>query len=118
MNGLILPAQVSTIRSLKDGSISVCMETQEMSSGKAGELFSLRGKIIVAYLSAKDTITQREMDQIDNIDHEVQGKSQSQRIRNTLYRVWENKPEGYKDFDSFYKAKTELYIEHLKSKID
>jgi hypothetical protein len=117
MNGLLLPGIVSSIRSLKDGSVSICVETQELSPHKAGELFSLRNKVIAMYLSEKDTIPQKELDQVDNIEVDSGGKSQSQRLRNVLYRVFEQQPEGYKEFDLFYRAKTEKIIEHLKSKL-
>jgi hypothetical protein len=117
MNGLLLPAIVSSIRSLKDGSVSVCVETQEITPMKAGELFSLRNKVVVMYLSEKDTIPQKELDQVDSLEVDTGGKSQSQRIRNVLYRVFEQQPEGYKDFELFYRAKTEKIIEHLKSKL-
>lgn len=117
MNGLLLPAIVSSIRSLKDGSVSICVETQEITPMKAGELFSLRNKVVVMYLSEKDTIPQKELDQVDSLEGDAGGKSQSQRIRNVLYRVFEQQPEGYKDFELFYRAKTEKIIEHLKSKL-
>ena len=114
----MLPTIVSGIRSLKDGSVSVTLETQELSPAKAGELFSFRGKVTMTYLSPKDIITQREMDRVDNVDSEVKGKSQSQRIRAVLYRVFEQNSEGFKTFEEFYKVKTEKYIEHLKSKLN
>lgn len=117
MDGLILPAIISSIRSLKDGSISVTIETQEMSPGKAGELFGLRNKVVVMYLSPKETITQRELDQIDAVDPEFEGKTQSQRIRNVLFKLFSQGNEGFKTFDDYYKNKTEKFIEHLKSKI-
>jgi hypothetical protein len=117
MDGLLLPAIVSSIRSLKDGSVSVCVETQELSPSKAGELFSFRKKVIMMYLSPKETITQKELDQVNNIDVEVQGKTQSQRMRAVLYLLHQQSPEGYKTFEEFYRFKTEQIIEHLKSKL-
>jgi hypothetical protein len=117
MNGLMLPTIVSGIRSLKDGSVSVTLETQELSPSKAGELFSLRGKVTMTYLSPKDIITQKEIDQIDQIDADVKGKTQSQRIRSVLYLLHQQSNEGFKTFDEYYKSKTEMYIDHLKSKL-
>lgn len=118
IKGILLGAYVEGISTRKDKSIKITLGTQELSNGNAAELFGLQNKIVACYISPKETIDQKEMDQVDKIDPEFQGKTQSQRIRNTLFRVWEKNPEGYKDFDMFYKAKTELYIEHLKSKID
>lgn len=117
MDGLLLPVVVSSIRSLKDGSVSVCVETNELSPGKAGELFSLRNKVAMMYLSPKEVITQQELKQVDMIDADIQGKSQSQRIRAVLYLLHQQNPEGFDDFADYYRNKTEKFIEHLKSKL-
>jgi hypothetical protein len=118
MEGLLLSCQISGIRSLKDRSISVTLETQELSSGKAGELFSLRNKIAAVYISSKEHLTDDEISKVDQANPDFPTKSQSQRIRDTLFRAWEKRKEGYNDFDSYYRAKTELYISHIKSKIE
>lgn len=117
MDGLLLPTIVSSIRSLKDGSVSVCVETQELSPAKAGELFSFRGRVTMMYLSPKDTITQKEIAQVEAIDAEFEGKTPSKRLRDVLYVTFTQAPEGYKDFDSFYKFKMSVITEHLKSKL-
>jgi len=117
MDGLLLSCEISAIRSLKDGSVSVTLETPELNSSKAGELFSLRKKVAAVYISPKETISQKEIDQVNQIDPEVHGKTQGQRIRNTLYICWQQNPEAHKEFDTYYKSKTEMYIEHLKSKL-
>lgn len=118
MNGILLSSYIESISTRKDRSIKLVLGTQELSNKNAAELFGLQNKIVACYISPKETIDQKEMDQVDKLDPEFQGKTQSQRIRNTLFVLWQSKSEGYKDFDSFYKAKTEMYIEHLKSKID
>ncbi len=117
MEGLILSCIVNSIRSLKDGSVSVTLETQELNPSKAGELFGIRGKIACVYISPKDTITAKELKQIDELDAAVPGKTQSQRIRAVLYLLHQQNNEGYKDFAQFYQAKTELFIETLKSNL-
>ena len=61
MEGILLPVIVTSIRSRVDGSISVTIETNELSPSKAGELFSIRGKTAVAYLSPKDIVTQKKL---------------------------------------------------------
>lgn len=117
MQGTLLSCLIGGVRTLKDGSVNIQLETQELSAGNAAEIFSLRNKIVVAYLSAKD-IDQNEIDKVDKIDPEFSSKSQSQRIRQVLYKLFEQNKEGHKNFDAYYKSKTELYIEHLKSKIN
>lgn len=116
MKGILLPIYIESIATRKDKSVKLVLATQEVSPELAGQLFALNGKIAVGYISEK-TIDQKEMDQVDKIDPEFSGKSQGQRIRAVLYKLYEQADEGYKDFETYYRAKTELYIEHLKTKI-
>lgn len=118
MEGIILPVIISSIRSLKDGSVSILTETQELSPGKAGELFSLRNKTAMAYFSPKETISQKELNQIDSLDADIQGKTPSQRLRSVLYVNWQQKPEGFKTFLMYYQSKMEVIINHYKNKLE
>lgn len=116
MNGLLLSTYIENITTRKDKSVKITLGTQEISQGKAGELFALLNNLAVTYISPKE-ISQKEIDQVDKIDPEFGGKTQSQRIRNVLFKLWEQNNEGFKEFDQYYRSKTELYIEHLKTKI-
>ena len=115
MEGTLLSCLIGGIRSLKDGSVSVNLETQELTPAKAAELFALRNQIAVVYISDK-SIDRSEIDKVDKLKPELGGKTQGQRIRNTLFMLHSENPEGFADFDSYYKHKTDLYIEHLKTK--
>lgn len=117
MTGLLLPTIVTSIRSLRDGSVSLTLESQELSPAKAGELFSFRGKVTMMYLSPKETITQQEIKQVEAIDAEIEAKTPSKRLRDVIYVLWTQQPEGYKEFNDFYKFKMNVITEHLKSKL-
>lgn len=116
MNGILLPTQIENITTRKDKTVKITLGTQELSPGKAGELFNLMNQIAFTYISPK-SISQNELDQIDRLDPEFEGKTQSQRIRGVLFKLFQQDAEGFKDFDAYYRNKTEKYIEHLKSKI-
>jgi len=116
MKGLLLSATIEGVTSRKDHTVKLTIGTQELSQGKAGEVFSLMNKLACIYICEKE-IDSKEIDQVDKIDPELQGKTQSQRIRNVLFLLFKQGNEGFKDFDSYYKSKTEMYIEHLKSKL-
>jgi hypothetical protein len=116
MNGILLPATIENISTRKDRTVKITLGTQELSPAKAGELFDLMNKLSVTYISPK-SIAQSELDQVDALDPEFEGKTQSQRLRNVLYKLFQQDPEGHKDFDNYYRAKTEKIIEHLKTKI-
>jgi len=116
MTGTLLPCIIGGIRSLKDGSVSVTLETQELSPGKAGELFALRNKIAYVYVSERQ-ISIPEQKMVDALEPEMAGKSPSLRLRNVLFVMWQQNPEGYPDSDSHYRAKMELIINTYKANL-
>lgn len=117
MNGLILSSLVEAIQSRKDSTVKIVLGTQKLSPSQAGELFSLMNKLVAVYISPKESVSAKEIEQVDKLDPELHGKTQSQRLRNVLYKLFEQDGEGFKEFDSYYKGKTEKIIEHLKTKI-
>lgn len=117
MNGILLASTVESITTRKDKTIKIVLGTQELSQGKAGEVFNLMNNLCAVYISSKEHIEGKEMEQVDKIEIESSGKTSSQRIRNVLFILWKQGNEGFKDFDSYYRNKTEMYIDHLKSKI-
>lgn len=116
MNGILLPAYVENLTTRKDKSVKITIGTQELSQGKAGEIFTMLNNLVMVYVSPKE-IDQKEIDQVDRLDPEFEGKTQSQRIRNVLFLLFSQDMEGHKEFDSYYRSKTDMYIEHLKTKI-
>lgn len=118
MNGTLLPGYVERIATRKDKSVAITLGTQELTPAKAGELFEMQDKLVAIYLSPKDSIPQKELDQVDQLNPEFGGKTQSQRLRNVLYKLFEQNKEGFKDFESFYKHHTEKIIDHFKTKIN
>jgi hypothetical protein len=117
MTGTLISAQIGSIRSLVDGSVSLTLVTPELSAGKAGELFDLRNKIAYCYISAKQ-IEANEKKIVDGLDPELTQKTPGQRLRGVLYRLWEQDNEGHKDSESFYRAKMELIINTYKANLN
>lgn len=116
MNGILLPTYVESVSTRKDKTVKLVLATQELSPGKAGEIFNLPNTLNITYISPKG-VDQKEIDQVDRLDPEFEGKTQSQRIRSVLFKLFQQDNEGFKDFDNYYKSKTEKFIEHLKAKI-
>lgn len=116
MKGQLLAAIVENITTRKDKSVKLVIGTQELSPNEAGVLFQYMNQLVSIYVCPA-AIDQRELDQIDTMEPELNNKSQSQRIRSVLFLLFKQYNEGYKSFDEFYKAKTEMYIDHLKAKI-
>jgi hypothetical protein len=116
MNGLLISAQVENITTRKDHTIKITLGTSELSPSRAGELIQLMNKIAAVYISEK-AIDQKEIDQVDKMDPEFGGKTQSQRLRGVLFVSFEQNPEGFKEFDAYYRNKMNVIIEHYKSKL-
>ena len=116
---LIIPAQLNRLNTLKDGTISIVFETQEMTPENIGQLYGLRMKL--CYVAIKpETFSPKEKDILSDLEADVhdQNKTPSKRLRNVLFRTWEKRPEGYTDFNLYYLAKMEKIINVMKSKID
>lgn len=118
MNGILIAAQIERIATRKDRTVAITVGTQELAPDKAGQLFHLQDRVVCVYISEKETIPQSEIDKVDALNPEFGQKTQSQRMRNVLYKLFEKNSEGFKDFDSFYHHHSEVIIEHLKKKID
>lgn len=114
--GALLSAIVEKLSTLKDGSITVTIHTQEMSPAKSAELFELRGKLAAVYISPAE-ITSKELSLVDTIEPDLPGKTPSQRMRNVLWILFKQDAEGYKDFPPYYEAKMNQYIDGLKQNI-
>ena len=117
IRGILVACMIESISTRKDRTVKIVLGTQEISPVKAGELISLSNQLASVYISPTK-INEDELEMVDKIDPELGGKTQGQRIRNTLYVLFEKNNEGFKDFNSFYKNKTEKIIDHLKNKID
>ncbi len=115
--GILFPAIVESLRSRKDKTIAITLGTSEVTPDKAGKLFNTNGHAVTCYLSVKEMITDSEKEIIDSIEAPEKGKTPSQRMRNTLYILWQQAPEGYQDFNLFYLHRMEQMIDKIKSKL-
>ena len=104
----------------KDKSTSLRFITQELTPQQVAEIHSGIDGFGVLYFREGENMNQDEIEELDQVDLDLydRAKTQSQRIRGVLYRLYEQDDEGYKDFKTYYKAKTEKFITWLKSKIE
>jgi len=113
---VILNTIIDKIETLKDNSIKIVLETQEIEGKEALELFSLRNKYIYTFL--KETPFEKdELDIKEPMKEFKTDKTPSQRLRSVLYVYWnEKKPTS--DFETFYKSKMSELTEYIKSKLN
>lgn len=115
---IIIPAQLESFRSLKDRTLKVIFETQELSPSEMGDIQGSLGKI--GFLAFKpDPFKDNEKKLLDSLEVEYNdtSKTPGQRLRSVLFRNFEKDPEGYKTFPAYYENKMETLINHFKSKL-
>lgn len=101
----------------KDKSVSITFITDnEQTSEQFMELDKQLDQRGVLYFKPKGLLTTAEADELDNVDIELEGKSQSQRLRNVLFVYWQQSNSSI-EFKQFYKSETEKIIEHYKGKL-
>ena len=109
---------LDSVRSLKDKSWKVTFETNELTPEQTTFLGShLQSWCTLAIKPGESKFEQESLDMLDKYDEFPDKKSQAQRIRGVLYRLWELDPQGFKVFNDFYVHKTEQIINHLKKKL-
>jgi len=114
---VIVPSIVTGLTTLKDGTVKLSLSLQEVQPEAAARLFQLMNQFVKVYITT-DGITQDAKNLLDEWEIDNESKSQSKRIRNVLYRLWEQDNSGYDDFELFYKNRTEKIIQQIKDKLD
>ena len=89
-------ATVTGLRSLKDGTLSVTLQTQELKAEQAGAMFSFTKKVVTSGNTKK---------------------TKGQRLRAVVYRTWEQ-DGGDLDFDTYYDRTMEKIIDLMKQRLD
>ena len=113
MNKIQVSAILDGASSLKDGGLSVRFHTQELSA--QDKLIVLENLNQFGWLLF--SINELQPEEIPETDAEFKGKKQSQRIRNSLFVLWDKSGRPGK-FDDFYRDKTDKIIEWIKNKIE
>ena len=114
----IFEGVISKVATLADGSLSLTIHTQELPEETMMRLFKLRKKPGMVLISS-DSINKQEVEEVEKFtsDFEVGGKTQSQRLRAVLYRVWEQTEQTY-DFPIWYESQLERIINKYKATLD
>ena len=117
MAKIILDCTLESLSTRMDNTIKVTIGTQEVGAEQAASLFALRGKFVKVLLS-DSSIEPKEVEAVDTlpIKDESKNKSNSQRLRSTLFILWQQLGSNG-SFDDFYNSKMNEIIEHFKSKL-
>jgi hypothetical protein len=115
---ILISAIFDGSRDLKDRTKKLSFQTNEITPKQAGELQICVGQYV--YLAIKqEPFLKEQIDIIGDLKtgYEDTGKTPSQRVRNALYRLWQQEPEGYEDFQLYYNFKMEGFITFIKDKL-
>jgi hypothetical protein len=115
---ILIPAIFDGSRDLKDKTKKLSFQTNEITPKQAGELQLCVGGYV--YLAIKqEPFLKEQVEVLGNMktEYEDTGKTPAQRTRNVLYRLWQQEPEGYEDFQLFYNFKMEGFITYIKNKL-
>lgn len=113
---ILLPAQINPPRLRKDGSASISLDTRELTAEEIFTIMSLRhNEGWLCFAPNEDQI------EIPEKDAELETKTESQRLRATLYVLYKqevDKGSFTGTFNTFYKERMEQLIEVIKKKLD
>lgn len=116
---MIIAAQLESYRSLKDRTLKITFESQELNPQ---ELLAVAENLnSFGYLAfKKEPFSEKERQQIESLETNLEDntKTPSQRLRAILYRNFEKDQQGFKSFATFYEHNMEIISNHYKSKLD
>ena len=117
METIQFSSTVEKIATLKDGGNKITIETQELPPSDMAKLFEFSNKQVWTLLKETPDIKMEEID-VKEPEPEFKGeKSVSQRLRNVLYILHEQK-YPHTDFEEFRKKQMENIIKQYKEKLD
>ncbi len=116
---ILIPAILSSFRSLKDKTFKIEFETNELTPEDLSQI-GLHNQSFGYLAFKKDKFKTEQIKLLDETkaDYEDKTKTPSKRLRDVLFIAWKKQDAGYKDFEDYYKHQMEIFINHIKSKLD
>lgn len=110
-------AQLDGYQRRKDKSVSLRFVTQELTSLEVQNIDTLLDTYGILYFRGEETMNKDEVEELDAVELDLydKPKTQSQRLRNVLFKVWQVKGKG-EDFKEFYKTETNRMITYYKNR--
>jgi hypothetical protein len=118
---LFIPAAIGAIRTRRDKTLSITVDTNELTPDQMTRLITewANGIGVMAFKGQAFSHEEEQLLESLEIDaKEMGGKTPSQRLRNMLHVLWTKEPQGYSDFTTFYAAKMERICSQVKRLIE
>ena len=77
----------------------------------------MANQAVKVFVTTEGVISKDVKESISSTLIETDEKSPSKRLRNILYRYWEQDKKGYEDFELFYRNEMNTISEHFKNKL-
>ena len=105
--------EIGRISSRKDGSVSMSVETPQLSPEEVALFFAFHGTAVKATL---EPLVETQVDDYV-VEKDIEKITPSQRLRRILYLEWQQKgATGF--FDDFYRRQMEVICETEKQKLE
>ncbi len=114
---LKIPALITKVETTADRGLRLKIETQELTPAIKAEVMSYHNNFGYFIFAGEQEQVRDEDIPKESLEFPNQ-KSQAQRLRSVIYRLYEQNPAGYKDFEMYYRAKTDSIIQQLKDKLN
>lgn len=111
-----LPATITKVTTMRDLTVRIQLDCQEMLPEYMAEIFSLNNKLGWFFFH-EAPIKEIDTSKLPEIHFEEWEKTPGQRMRAVLYRLYERTDKKI-TFEQFYKEKMEQLIEMLKEKLN
>ncbi len=118
MSKIILPVQLNPISRRKDRSVKLSFETRELQPSEVLSLMALEGAEMWILMSHQSENLDQEA--LPNSKPELGIKSHSERLRDVIFVLYKQHTQDQKfvgDFETFYKARLDNFIDVIKTKL-
>lgn len=116
---ILIPALLISLRTLRDKTLKIEFETNELTPDQFAEI-SRHIQAFGFLAFKKDEFKTEQIQLLDEakISYEDKNKTPSKRLRDVLFIAWKQADEGYQNFEDYYRYHMEVFINHIKSKLD
>lgn len=116
----VFAATVENVTTRRDKTLKITIGTQELPTDKMAALFGMQNNIGYVAIKAED-FGRAELEALEAAKAEVADgdttKTASRRLRNVLYLLWKQDPEGFETSEFYYASRMEQLITQIKNKL-
>ncbi|MCP4649754.1 MAG: hypothetical protein GY853_06695 [PVC group bacterium] len=113
-----IQGSISKISSMSGGAMRIQFDTQQNIDPEIMKYFFEQIEKYGWITHNASVIEVEDIASLPAVKKEAGKKSQSQRLRDVYFLLWQQNKESYDDFNDYYKYKMELLIEHFKKQIE